>query len=330
MFLSELGKLLISGDLWGPGLQFGALLLLPALGGVISERSGVVNVAMEGMMLTGAFFGAIVVVDTHSVLLAVLVAMLTGGMMALVHAFFAIQFKADQIVSGIAINIAALGLTGFLLPIFTNGEGVATLHAPLTLPNLDLAFLDHSAGVLGFINEVFLQQNVIFYISIAVLLGMQYLLFHTNIGLRIRSVGEHPQAADTAGINVRLIRYLCVITSGLLSGLAGAFLALGVAHIFNPNMTEGRGFIALAAMIFGKWKPWNTALACLIFGLGTELQYQFPLLPTTGIGIIDTPLHSTPLLAMIPYVLTILVLVGLIGRAVAPAADGLPYEPGGE
>lgn len=330
MFFSDLFNLIISPDLWGPGLQFGALLLLPALGGVISERSGVVNVAMEGMMLTGAFFGAIVVVVTHNVFLAVLAAMLTGGMMALVHAFFSIQFKAEQIVSGISINIAALGLTGFLLPVFTNGAGVSTLPPSETLPNLDLPFLDHSTGVLGFINQVFLQQNVVFYLSIAVLLGMQYLLFHTNIGLRIRSVGEHPQAADTAGINVRLIRYLCVLASGLLSGLAGAFLSLGVAQIFNPNMTEGRGFIALAAMIFGKWKPWNTALACLIFGLGTELQYQLPLLPSTGVGVIDTPLHSFSLLAMVPYLLTILVLVGLIGRAVAPAADGLPYEPGGE
>jgi len=330
VFFSELGKLIISADLWGPALQFGALLLLPALGGVISERSGVVNVAMEGMMLTGAFFGAIVVLATHSVLIAVLAAMLTGGVMALVHAFFSIRFKADQIVSGIAINIAALGLTGFLLPIFTNGNGVSSLPSNLTLPNLSLPFLAKSSGLLGFINQVFLQQNVVFYIAIAVLLGLQYLLFHTNIGLRIRSVGERPQAADTAGINVRLIRYLCVVTSGLFSGLAGAFLSLGVAQIFNPGMTDGRGFIALAAMIFGKWKPWNTALACLIFGLGTELQYQLPLLSSTGVTIIDTPLHSTPLLSMIPYILTILALVGFIGRAVAPAADGLPYEPGGE
>ncbi len=289
-----------------------------------------VNVAMEGMMLTGAFFAAIVVIATHNVLIAVIAATLTGGIMALVHAFFSIHFKAEQIVSGIAINIAALGLTGFLLPLFTNGNGVSGLPASLTLPNLDLPFLDHTSGLLGFINEVFLQQNVIFYLAIAVLLGMQYLLFHTNIGLRIRSVGEHPQAADTAGINVRLIRYICVITSGLLSGLAGAYFSLGVAHIFNPNMTEGRGFIALAAMIFGKWKPWNTALACLVFGVGTELQFQLPLLPTTGVNIVDAPLHSVPLLSMVPYLLTILALVGLVGRSSAPAADGIPYEPGGE
>jgi len=326
VFLSQLFQLFISSDLWHPALQFGALLLLPALGGVISERSGVVNIAMEGMMLTGAFFSAILVLSTQNVIVAVLAAILTGGLMALVHAFFSIQFKANQIVSGVAINIAALGLTGFLLPLFTNGNGVSTLPRPLTLPALDIPGLSD----IPFIGPVFLQQNVVFYIAIVVLLAMQYLLFHTNIGLRIRSVGEHPQAADTAGINVRLIRYCCVVTSGLLSGLAGAFLALGVDQIFNPNLTNGAGFIALAAMIFGKWRPWGTALACLIFGLGEALQNRLNLLPTTGIGIIDTPLHSPSLVATVPYILTIVALVGLVGRATAPAADGIPYEPGGE
>jgi len=326
MFLSQLFQLFISADLWHPALQFGALLLLPALGGVISERSGVVNIAMEGMMLTGAFFSAIVVLSTQNVVVAVLVAILTGGLMALIHAFFSIQFKADQIVSGVAINIAALGLTGFLLPLFTNGNGVSTLPRQLTLPALDIPGLSD----IPFIGSAFLQQNVVFYIAIVVLLAMQYLLFHTNIGLRIRSVGEHPQAADTAGINVRLIRYCCVITSGLLSGLAGAFLALGVDQIFNPNLTNGAGFIALAAMIFGKWRPWGTALACLIFGLGEALQNRLNLLPATGIGVIDTPLHSPSLVATVPYILTIVALVGLVGRATAPAADGIPYEPGGE
>ncbi len=326
MFLSQLFQLFISADLWHPTLQFGALLLLPALGGVISERSGVVNIAMEGMMLTGAFFSAILVLNTQNVIVAVLAAMLTGGLMALVHAFFSIQFKANQIVSGVAINIAALGLTGFLLPLFTNGNGVSTLPKPLTLPNVNIPGLSD----IPFIGPVFLQQNVVFYIAIVVLLAMQYLLFHTNIGLRIRSVGEHPQAADTAGINVRLIRYSCVVASGLLSGLAGAFLALGVDQIFNPNLTNGAGFIALAAMIFGKWRPWGTSLACLLFGLGEALKSRLNLLPTTGVGIIDTPLHSPSLVAMVPYILTIVALVGLVGRATAPAADGIPYEPGGE
>ncbi len=329
MFFSKLLELLISPDLWHATLEFGALLLLPALGGVISENSGVVNIAMEGMMLTGAFFGAIISVNTHSVILGTLAAIVAGGAMSWVHAFFSIRFKANQIVSGIAINIAATGLTGFLLFTLTNGAGVSALPQNETLPFLGVRLLNQ-VPVVGWIDTVLLQQNIVFYIAIVVLLATQYLLYRTNIGLRIRSVGEHPQAADTAGINVQRIRYWCVVTSGLLSGLAGAYLSLGIAQIFNPNMTAGRGFIALAAVVFGKWKPRGTAIACLIFGLGQALQNRLQLLPATGIGIIDTPLHSVPLVSMIPYLLTILALVGLVGRAVAPAADGIPYEPGGE
>ena len=329
MFFSKLLELLVSPDLWQATLEFGALLLLPALGGVISENSGVTNIAMEGMMLTGAFFGAIISVDTHSFIWGTLAAIIAGGAMSWVHAFFSIRFKANQIVSGIAINIAATGLTGFLLFTLTNGAGVSALPQNETLPSLGIKILQ-TTPVIGWIDTVLLQQNIVFYLAIVVLIAMQYLLYRTNVGLRIRSVGEHPQAADTAGINVQRIRYWCVITSGLLSGLAGAYLSLGIAQIFNPNMTAGRGFIALAAMIFGKWKPRGTAIACLIFGLGQALQNRLQLLPTTGIGLIDTPLHSVPLVSMIPYLLTILALVGLVGRAVAPAADGIPYEPGGE
>lgn len=329
MFFSKLLELLVSPDLWQATLEFGALLLLPALGGVISENSGVTNIAMEGMMLTGAFFGAIISVDTHSFLWGTLAAIIAGGAMSWVHAYFSIRFKANQIVSGIAINIAATGLTGFLLFTLTNGAGVSALPQNETLPALGIRIFNN-VPVIGWIDTVLLQQNIVFYLAIVALIATQYLLYRTNIGLRIRSVGEHPQAADTAGINVQRIRYWCVVTSGLLSGLAGAYLSLGIAQIFNPNMTAGRGFIALAAVVFGKWKPRGTAIACLIFGLGQALQNRLQLLPTTGIGVIDTPLHSVPLVSMIPYLLTILALVGLVGRAVAPAADGLPYEPGGE
>jgi simple sugar transport system permease protein len=166
---------------------------------------------------------------------------------------------------------------------------------------------------------VLFQQNIIFYVAVLILIGIQFLLFHTNIGLRIRAVGEHPQAADTAGINVRLVRYLCVISSGFLSGLSGAFLSLGIAGIFNTNMTAGAGFIALAAMIFGKWTPGGTAIACIIFGLGEALGTR---LQDTGV--------SPLLLSTLPYVLTIVALVGLVGRTTPPAADGVPYEPGSE
>jgi general nucleoside transport system permease protein len=314
VFLQVLLRVLQSGDLWQSTLQFAALLLLPALGGVISERSGVVNIAMEGMMLTGAYAGVMSALATHSVIGGVIGAMIAGGLMALVHAIVSINFKADQIVSGIAINIAALGLTNYLLFIQTGGQGVPTLSNTLRLPTLSWGPLAN----IPFIGQVLFQQNVIFYIAVLVLLGIQFLLFRTNIGLRIRAVGEHPQAADTAGINVRLMRYMCVISSGLLAGLAGAFLSMGIAGIFNSNMTAGTGFIALAAMVFGKYTPWGTAGACVIFGLGEALSVR---LQDSGV--------SPNLLSTLPYLLTLVALVGLVGRTVAPAADGIPYEPGG-
>src|SRR5579883_3011190 len=315
MFWQILFQHLISSDLWRATLQFGALLLLPALGGVVSERSGVVNIAMEGMMLTGAYAAVMVTLATHSVVVGVIAAMIAGGLMALVHAVVSINFKADQIVSGIAINIAALGLTDYLLFIQTNNQGVPGLPPNLQLPYLSWGPLSH----IPFLGPVLFQQNIIFYVAVLILIGIQFLLFHTNIGLRIRAVGEHPLAADTAGINVRLLRYCCVISSGFLSGLSGAFLSLGIAGIFNSDMTSGTGFIALAAMIFGKYTPWGASLACLVFGLGEALS---PRLQDTGI--------SPNLLSTVPYILTLIALVGLVGRTVAPAADGIPYEPGTE
>ena len=315
MFLQVLLRVLPSSDLWQSTLQFAALLLLPALGGVISERSGVVNIAMEGMMLTGAYAGVMTALATHNVILGVIGAMFAGGMMALIHAIVSINFKADQIVSGIAINIAALGLTNYLLFIQTGGQGVPSLSNALRLPTISWGPLAN----IPFIGPVLFQQNIIFYLAILILLGIQFLLFRTNIGLRIRAVGEHPHAADTAGVNVRLVRYLCVISGGLLSGLAGAFLSMGIAGIFNSNMTAGTGFIALAAMIFGKYNPYGTAGACLIFGLGEALSVR---LQDSGV--------SPNLLSTLPYLLTLVALVGIVGRTTAPAADGIPYEPGTE
>jgi ABC-type uncharacterized transport system permease subunit len=312
VFLQVLARVLLSSDLWAATLQFGALLLLPALGGVISERSGVVNIAMEGMMLIGAYAAVMTAKATNNVLLGILGALIAGALIALIHAIVSINFKADQIVSGVAINIAALGLTNYLLFIQTGGQGVPSLSNNLRLPNIALGPLSH----IPFLGPVLFQQNVIFYLAVLILIGIQFLLFRTNIGLRIRAVGEHPQAADTAGINVRAIRYACVISSGVLSGLAGAFLSLGIAGIFNSNMTAGAGFIALAAMVFGKYIPLGAAGACLVFGLGEALSGR---LQDSGI---DPNLLST-----LPYLLTLIALVGLVGRTVAPAADGVPYEP---
>ena len=323
MFFQVLFKGLISSNTWYATLQFAGLLILPALGGVISERSGVVNIAMEGMMLTGAFASVMITLAMHniglpdflSVILGVLGAILAGGLMALIHALVSINFKANQIISGIAINIIALGLTSYLVFILTpSGQGVPSLPGNLRLPTFPWGPL----ASIPFLGLALFQQNVIFYLALLILFGTQFLLFRTNIGLRIRAVGEHPQAADTAGVNVRLLRYMCVISSGLLSGLAGAYLALGVSGIFLDNMTNGRGFIALAAVIFGKYTAIGAAIACLIFGLGNGLSFALQ----------DLNLGS--LLNTLPYVFTLIALVGLVGRTTPPAADGIPYEPGSE
>jgi general nucleoside transport system permease protein len=327
MFFQLLLQALISYNTWQTALVFAALLVLPALGGVISERSGVVNIAMEGMMLTGAFASVMVTLLFYNleannalcVIFGVLAAILAGGAMALLHAVVSINFKANQIVSGVAINIIALGLTSYLLFVLTPaGQGVPSLPPSLRLPTLTWGPL----GNIPWLGQVLFQQNIIFYVAIVILVCVQFLLFRTNIGLRIRSVGEHPQAADTAGVNVRLLRYLCVISSGLLSGLAGAYLALGVAGLFNTNMTDGRGFIALAAMIFGKYNPLGAALACLIFGLGYGLSIS-------SLADLSSNPNLPYLLQTLPYVFTLIALIGVVGRTTPPAADGIPYEPGG-
>ena len=313
--VSEIFHLLLTADLWQATLAASVLLLLPALGGVISERSGVVNIAMEGMMLTGAFFGVVADLAWHNPWAATAVAILAGGAMALIHAVVSIRFRADQIVSGIAINIFAAGLTVFLVNRIYGLQNVGHVSQSELLPNIDIPLL----GAIPFVGRVLFQQNVVVYAALILLVLVQLILFRTRLGLRIRAVGEHPQAADTAGINVYLIRYGAVITSGLLCGLAGAFLAIGVSNTFVPNMTDGRGYIALAAMIFGKWTPMGAFVACLIFGLGETIYAN------------NSTIHvSAYLLSMLPYILVLLVLTGVVGRSIPPAADGIPYVPGTE
>jgi simple sugar transport system permease protein len=313
--IEEILHLLVTANLWQAVLASAVLLLLPALGGVISERSGVVNIAMEGMMLTGAFFAVVADLAWHNPWLATLVAMVAGGLMALIHAVVAIRFRADQIVSGIAINIFAAGLTLFLVNRIYGIQDVGHISPAEALPIFDVPGLDQ----IPFIGQVFFKQNVIVYVALALLVLVHIVLFRTRLGLRIRAVGEHPQAADTAGINVYAIRYGAVVTSGVLSGLAGAMLAIGVSNTFVPNMTDGRGYIALAAMIFGKWTPVGAFVACLIFGLGEAIYAN------------NSIIHISPyLLSMLPYILTLIVLAGIVGRSSPPAADGIPYVPGSE
>lgn len=313
--LLDILRLLGTAGLWQSTLQYGTLLLLPALGGVISERSGVVNIAMEGMMLAGAFFAVAADLAWHNPWLATLVAILAGGSMALVHAVVSIRFRADQIVSGIAINILATGLTVYLVNRVYGVADVGHLGQNDLLPVVNIPLL---SGI-PFVGQVLFQQNVIVYVALILLVVVNVVLFRTRLGLRVRAVGEHPQAADTAGINVYRLRYGAVIVSGLLSGLAGAFLSIGLSNTFTPGMTAGRGYIALAAMIFGKWTPLGAFVACLIFGLGQAIYDNNSFLPV-----------SQYLLSMLPYIITLVVLAGVVGRSSPPAADGVPYEPGTE
>jgi simple sugar transport system permease protein len=313
--LGDIGQLLLSPDLWQATLAAAVLLLLPALGGVLSERSGVVNIAMEGMMLMGAFFAVVADLAWHNAWLATGVAMVAGALMATIHAVVSIRFRADQIVSGIAINIFAAGMTVFLVNRIYGLQDIGHIGPNEGLPYITIHGLDQ----IPFFGQVLFDQNVVVYIALILLVAIHLLLFRTRLGLRIRAVGEHPMAADTAGINVFLIRYSSVIASGLLSGLAGAFLAIGISNTFVPNMTDGRGYIALAAVIFGKWTPFGAFVACLIFGLGEAIYNN------------NSSIHISPyLLSMLPYILVLVVLAGLVGRSTPPAHDGLPYVPGSE
>jgi simple sugar transport system permease protein len=317
--LTQIANLFTTPELYQAALEQSALLLLPALGGVISERSGVVNIAMEGMMLTGAFVAVVVGLQTGNPWLATIAAMIAGGLMALLHAIVSIRFRADQIISGFAINIFAGGLTALLSARIFGLLDAGRIDPSQALPYLHIPVL----GDLDFVGKVFFQQNIVVYLALLILVGVEILLFRTRLGLRIRAVGEHPQAADTAGINVQRIRFGAVISSGFLSAMAGAFLSLSIVGTFNPNMTAGRGYIALAAMIFGKWSPRGAFVACLIFGLGEAIA-------TYGQTALNLSESNTFLLSMVPYVVTVIVIAGLVGRSIPPKADGVPYEPGVE
>ena len=291
-------------------LRFATPLTFAALGGILSERSGVVNIGLEGMMLMGAFFGIYGADKTDSWVLGLLIAMAAGGALALVHAFFAIHLRADQIVGGTAINLLALGITGYVFIDQYGQEGTPS-DIPGT-PDVHLAFLD---GVY-FFGDVFGQLNLMVWLSFALLVLTWVVLFKTPFGLRIRAVGEHPRAADTVGISVYTVRYLSVTLSGVLAALGGAYLSIGFVHSFSENMTSGRGFIALAAVIFGGWRPFGAFAAALLFGFSSALAQRLPEYSDSAATLFQT----------LPYVLTLIAVAGVIGRSIPPAAVGRPYR----
>jgi simple sugar transport system permease protein len=242
--------------------------------------------------------------------LGLLVAIASGGAAALLHAIWAVHLRVDQIISGFAINFLALGLTGHLFIDIYGQEGTPT-DIP-SIPNVHLAFLD---GV-PFFGDIFGNLNLMIWIALILIPLSWFVLFKTPLGLRIRAVGEHPRAADTVGIDVYRIRYGAVIASGMLAAAGGAFLSIGFVNSFNENMTAGRGFIALAAVIFGNWRPFGAAAACLLFGFSSALAQRLP----------EYSESAAVLFQALPYVLTLIAVAGVIGRSIPPAADGRPYQ----
>lgn len=312
----EVGELesVFSVGLLAATLRFATPLAFAAMGGIFSERSGVVNIGLEGMILAGAFFGIMVAAETGQWELGILGAMGAGGTLGLIHAFFCIHLRADQIISGFAINFLALGLTGYLFrSVYGTGgtpelaERIPDVRVPVLV---DLPFLGDIVG----------QMNLLIWVMLLTVILSWIVLFKTPLGLRIRSVGEHPRAADTVGISVFRIRYAAVILSGVLAGLGGAYLSFGFGGTFNENMSAGRGFIALAAVIFGNWRPFGAFGACLLFGFSTALAIRLQ-----GSPLLPSDIASANLLQTLPYILTLVALVGVIGRSRPPAASGRPY-----
>jgi simple sugar transport system permease protein len=295
-------------------------IVMGALAGIWCERAGVVNIAIEGMMLTGACFGFVMLAvlaptmgTPQAQLVGIVVATLCGGLMALLHGWLSITFKTDQIVSGTVINILAVGLTSFVRRevLFSSDAGRETLRQ-FNIPVLS------DIPVVG---DVLFEGRPIFYAMFVLLVVTHIVLFYTRWGLRTRAVGENPRAADTVGINVIRNRWINVFIGGLIAGLAGAWFSLETTGSFDDNMTSGRGFIALAAMIFGKYTPIGALGGGLLFGFSDALGQRFQFL---GVPV------PAQFLQMVPYVITIIVLAGLVGKAVAPKADGVPYDKEGK
>jgi len=280
--------------------------VLASLGGVYSERGGVTNIALEGIMLDGAFGATVGTYYTNNPVIGVICGIIAGWLTALIHAIVSINIKTDQIISGIAINLFAVGATKFALEILFHSS--SNSDRIIGLPHLKLPFSEGSPEFAR------LLSNPLVLLTIFIVISSHFIIFKTRFGLRLRAVGENPEAADTVGISVPLYRYYGVMISGVLAGLSGAWLAFD-QHSFTDGMSAGRGFIALAAMIVGKWNPLGAAAACLLFGFAESLEIQLQ-----GAGL------PTQFIQMIPYVVTIVVLAGFIGKSVAPAADGIPYE----
>jgi ABC-type uncharacterized transport system permease subunit len=301
------------------GLLVGAVglsvpLIFGALGGVISERVGVVNVAIEGQLLAGAFVSALVASATRIPLLGLLAAMVAGMLVSFVLAAFSIKYFVDQVIVGVVLNVLVTGLTSFLYSTLLS-PNQATLNSPPRFQRINIPLLSE----IPIIGPTLFRQTIIIYIMYIAVFAIWYCLFHTRWGLRLRSSGEHPQAADSVGINVNRTRFWNVSLAGAIAGFGGAYFTLGSVGSFSKEMTAGAGFIALAAVIFGRWDPIRATLAALLFGFATNLQ--------SVLSTIGSPVPSEFML-MLPYVITIFAVAGLVGSVRAPAASGKSYVKG--
>jgi general nucleoside transport system permease protein len=285
-------------------------LVFGALGGMIAERSGVINIGLEGMMLAGAFFGIWAADFTGSWVAGLLLAMVSGALLGLLHAIFAVHLRANQIVAGVGINFLALGVTGYL---FIDAYGArGTPSGISSIPDVQLPGLPDGS----FFDKAVGDLNLMVWIGLALVLVVHWALFYTRIGLRTRAASEHPAAAETAGISVFRVRSAAVVVSGVFAALGGAALSMGIVGSFNQNMTAGRGFIALAAMIFGAWRPFGALAAALLFGFASALALRLP----------SDEASSAALFQALPYVLTLVAVAGVMGRVTPPASVGKPYR----
>ncbi len=293
-------------------------LVLAALGGLYSERSGVINIALEGLLLAGAFTAASVTYYAHNPWVGMGAAMLAGAFVAYILALACIRFRADQVVTGTGINILFIGLPAVLSgALFLSSGSTPQIPKENLLPTVSgllPSFMPHW--------RILSEVSVMSLLALILVLFTRYVLYRTPFGLRLRAVGENPEAADAAGVGVNRIRYVGVVLSGALAGIGGAYLSIGQSSLFTRNMAAGRGFIALAALIFGKWRPVQTMLACLLFGLADALTIQMQGVAKLPSGE-DIPVQF---IQMIPYVVTIVVLAGFIGQSRAPRALGTPYQ----
>jgi len=307
--LGNLESVFVWSALTASMLRYATPLIFASIGGMFSERSGVVNIGLEGMLLTGAFFGVLGADKSGSWEIGILAAVVAGAVLASIHAVASIHMRADQIVSGTAINFLALGTTGYLFIDLYGSEG--TPAGIPAIPNVHLGFLD---GV-PFVGDAFGDLNLMIWVAFAVVIGSYFVMFRTPFGLRLRAVGEHPEAAETVGLSVYRIRYTGVIISGMLAAAGGAFLSIGFVNSFSENMTKGQGFIALAALIFGNWHPRGAFAAALLFGFSSAIAQRLPVYSESAAVLFEA----------LPYVLTLIAVAGVIGRPRPPAAVGVPF-----